>query len=141
MQIEYFDNHWILIEVKMKLDNFFMKFKNPSHYYRCLSQGNWIFLKKSNRSFFHHFSDGMYRSVIDQEKVCLIFFLRVKTNSEKYRISKELSIRMKKLMNSPIYISDIREISETDRKLLSSKTGINHYNRILGKRISYETDK
>jgi hypothetical protein len=133
MQIEYFDNNWFLVEVKMKLDNFFMKFKNPSHYYRCLSQGNWNFLKKSNRSFFRHFSDGMYRSVIDQEKVCLIFFLRVKTNSEKYRISKELSIRMKKLMNSPIRILDLREMSETDRRLLSSKNGVNFYNRILGK--------
>jgi hypothetical protein len=132
MQIEYFDNNWFLVEVKMKLDNFFMKFKNPSHYYRCLSQGNWNFLKKSNRSFFRYFSDGIYRSVIDQEKVCLIFFLRVKTNSEKYRISKELSIRMKKLMNSPIRILDLREMSETDRKLLSSKNGFNFYNRILG---------
>jgi hypothetical protein len=131
MQIEYFDNNWFLVEVKMKLDNFFMKFKNPSHYYRCLSQGNWNFLKKSNRSFFRYFSDGIYRSVIDQEKVCLIFFLRVKTNSEKYRISKELSIRMKKLMNSPIRILDLREMSETDRKLLSSKNGFNFYNRIL----------
>jgi hypothetical protein len=132
----YFDDNWFLVEVKMKLENFFMKFKNPSHYYRCLSQGNWNFLKKSNRLFFRHFSDGMYRSVIDEEKVCLIFLLRVKNNSEKYRISKELSIRMKKLMNSPIYISDIREMSETDRKLLSSKSGINYYNRILGNRVS-----
>jgi hypothetical protein len=127
-----FDENWFIVEVKMKLENFFTKFKSPSHYYRCLSQGNWHFLKLSNRSFFRHFSDGMYRSVIDQEKVCLIFFLRVKTNSEKYRISKELSIRMKKLMNSPIRILDLREMSETDRKLLSSKNGFNFYNRILG---------
>jgi hypothetical protein len=116
----------------MKLENFFAKFKNPSHYYRCLSQGNWRFLKQSNRSFFRHFSTGMYRSVVDGEKVSLIFFLRVKNTVEKHRITKELSIRMKKLMNSPIRIVDIREMSETDRKLCSSKNGMNFYNRILG---------
>jgi hypothetical protein len=127
-----FDENWFIVEVKMKLENFFTKFKSPSHYYRCLSQGNWHFLKMSNRLFFKSFSDGMYRSVIDEEKVVLVFFLRVKNNSEKYRISKELSIRMKKLMNSPIRILDLREMSETDRKLLSSKNGVNFFNRILG---------
>jgi hypothetical protein len=125
-----FDENWFIVEVKMKLENFFTKFKSPSNYYRCLSQGNWHFLKLSNRLFFKSFSNGMYRSVIDEEKVCLIFFLRVKTNSEKYKISKELSIRMKKLMNSPIRILDLREMSETDRKLLSSKNGFNFFNRI-----------
>ncbi len=128
-----FDDHWFIVEVKMKLENFFLKFKSPSHYYRCLSQGNWRFLKQSNRSFFRHFSTGMYRSVIDGEKVSLIFFLRVKNTIEKYRISKELIIRIKKLMNSPIRILDIREMSETDRKLLKTKNGINFYNRILDK--------
>jgi len=127
-----FDENWFIVEVKMKMENFFTKFKNPSHYYRCLSQGNWRFLKQSNRLFFRGFSDGMYRSVIDGEKVSLIFFLRVKNTVEKYRISKELSIRMKKLMNSPISIVDIREMSETDRILLNTNNGINFYNRILG---------
>jgi hypothetical protein len=127
-----FDENWFIVEVKMKIENFFFKFKNPSHYYRCLSQGNWRFLKQSNRSFFRNFSTGMYRSVIDGEKVSLIFFLRVKNTVEKYRITKELSIRMKKLMNSPIRILDLREMSETDRKLLKTKNGINFYNRILG---------
>jgi hypothetical protein len=126
-----FDENWFIVEVKMKMENFFTKFKNPSHYYRCLSQGNWHFLKMSNRLFFRSFSDGMYRSVIDGEKVSLIFFLRVKNTVEKYRISKELSIRMKKLMNSPIRIVDIREMSETDRILLNTNNGINFYNRIL----------
>jgi hypothetical protein len=127
-----FDENWFIVEVKMKMENFFTKFKNPSHYYRCLSQGNWRFLKQSNRLFFRVFSDGMYRSVIDGEKVSLIFFLRVKNTVEKYRITKELTIRMKKLMNSPIQVYGLEEMSETDRKLLSSKNGFNFYNRILG---------
>jgi hypothetical protein len=127
-----FDDNWFIVEVKMKMENFFFKFKNPSHYYRCLSQGNWRFLKQSNRSFFRHLSTGMYRSVIDGEKVSLIFFLRVKNTVEKYRISKELSIRMKKLINSPIRILDLREMSETDRILLKTNNGRNFYNRILG---------
>jgi hypothetical protein len=73
----------------------------------------------------------MYRSVIDGEKVSLIFFLRVKNTVEKYRITKELTIRMKKLINSPIQVYSLEEMSETDRKLLSSKNGFNFYNRIL----------
>jgi hypothetical protein len=127
-----FDENWFIIEVKMKLDNFFTKFKSPSHYYRCLSLGNWRFLKQSNRLFFRGFSDGMYRSVIDGEKVSLIFFLRIKNTVEKFRIIKELTIRMKKLMNSPIQVYGLEEMGETDRKLLSSKYGFNFYNRILG---------
>ena len=127
-----FDENWFIVEVKMKMENFFTKFKNPSHYYRCLSQGNWRFLKQSNRLFFRGFSDGMYRSVIDGEKVSLIFFLRVKNTVEKFRITKELTIRMKKLMYSPIQVYGLEEMSETDRKLLSSKYGFNFYNRILG---------
>jgi hypothetical protein len=126
-----FDENWFIVEVKMKMENFFTMFKNPSHYYRCLSQGNWHFLKMSNRLFFRVFSDGMYRSVIDGEKVSLIFFLRVKNTVEKYRITKELTIRMKKLMNSPIQVYGLEEMSETDRRLLSSKNGVNFYNRIL----------
>ena len=116
-----FDKNWFILEVSMKLNNFFSKFKNPSHFYRCLSQGNWRFLKQSNRSFFYHFSDGMYRSVIDNEKVYLIFFLRVKNKTKIQSITRELTIRIKKLMNSPIRILDIREMSETDRKLLKIK--------------------
>jgi hypothetical protein len=127
-----FDENWFIVEVKMKLENFFTKFKSPSHYYRCLSQGKWRFLKQSNRSFFRNFSTGMYRSVIDREKVSLIFFLRVKNTVEKYRITKELTIRMKKLMYSPIQVYGLEEMSETDRKLLSSKNGFNLYKQILG---------
>lgn len=128
-----FDENWFIVEVKMKLENFFTKFKSPSHYYRCLSQGNWHFLKLSNRLFFRSFSDGMYRSVIDEEKVVLVFFLRVKNTVEKYRITRELTIRMKKLMNSPIQVYGVEQMSETDIKLLYSKNGINFYNQILGK--------
>jgi hypothetical protein len=34
-------------------------------------------------------------------------------------------------MNSPIHVYGINEMNETDRKLLSSKNGINFYNQIL----------
>jgi hypothetical protein len=137
MTSQEFDENWFIVEVKMKLENFFTKFKSTSHYYRCLSQGNWHFLKLSNRLFFRSFSNGMYRSVIDGENVSIIFFLRVKNNVEKYRITKELTIRMKKLMNSPIQVYGINEMNETDRNLLSSKNGLNFYNRILSNKKRY----
>jgi hypothetical protein len=35
-----FDKNWFILEVSMKLNNFFSKFKNPSHFYRCISQEN-----------------------------------------------------------------------------------------------------
>ena len=126
-----FDDNWFIVEVKMKLENFFLKFKNPSHYYRCLSQGNWRFLKQSNRSFFRHFSTGIYRSVIDGEKVVLVFFLRVKNKERINSTTKELTIRMKKLLNSPIQVYGVEQMTETDRKLISSKNGSQFYNKIL----------
>jgi hypothetical protein len=126
-----FDENWFIVEVKMKLENFFTKFKSPSHYYRCLSQGNWHFLKMSNRLFFRSFSNGMYRSVIDEEKVVLVFFLRVKNKERFNTTTKELTIRMKKLLNSPIQVYGVEQMTETDRKLLSSKNGSQFYNKIL----------
>ena len=126
-----FDDNWFIVEVKMKMENFFLKFKNPSHYYRCLSQGNWRFLKQSNRSFFRHFSTGMYRSVIDEEKVVLVFFLRVKNKERINSTTKELTIRMKKLLNSPIQVYGVEQMTETDRKLISSKNGSRFFNKIL----------
>ena len=126
-----FDENWFILEISMKLNNFFSKFKNPSHFYRCISQGNWRFLKQSNRSFFYHFSDGIYRCVIDNEKVSLIFFLRVKNKTKIQSIARELTIRIKKLMNSPIKILEVSKMSLTDKKLLSIKNGISYYNHIL----------
>ncbi len=137
-----FDKNWFILEVSMKLNNFFSKFKNPSHFYRCLSQGNWRFLKQSNRSFFYHFSDGMYRSVIDNEKVSLIFFLRIKNKSNIQSITRELTIRIKKLMNSPIKVYGVGEMTKTDNKLLTSQNGKKHYNPIFKRRKNHkETDK
>ena len=137
-----FDENWFILEVSMKLNNFFSKFKNPSHFYRWISQGNWRFLKQSNRSFFYHFSDGMYRSVIDNEKVSLIFFLRVKNKSNVQSITRELTIRIKKLMNSPVKVYGVKEMSKTDNKLFLSKNGNKLYNTIFKKRKNYnETDK
>jgi len=142
MNTIFFDDNWFILEVSIKLNNFFYKFKNPSHFYRCISQGNWRFLRQSNRSFFCHFSDGMYRSAVDNEKVTLIFFLRVKNKSNIQSITRELTIRIKKLMNSPIKVFGVREMSSTDNKLLSSKNGRNYYNPILKMKKNHkETDK
>jgi hypothetical protein len=126
-----FDDNWFILEVSMKLNNFFSKFKNPSHFYRCLSQGNWRFLKQSNRSFFRNFSSGMYRSVIDNEKVSIIFFLRVKNKAKIQSITRELTVRIKKLMNSPVKIYEISKMNSTDNKLMISKNGQNFYNKIF----------
>ena len=126
-----FDENWFILEVSIKLVNFFSKFKNPAHFYRCLSQGNWRFLKQSNRSFFRHFSNGMYRSVIDKEKVILIFFLRVENKTRIQSISRELAIRVKKLINSPVQILELSKMNLTDRKLLSCKNGFKTYNQII----------
>ena len=87
----------------------------------------------SNRSFFQSFSHGLYRSVVDREKVSLIFLLRVKNKKKMYSLTRELTIRMKKLINAPVKVYDISELSATDMKLLNSKNGIHSFNKILGK--------
>ena len=129
-----FDKNWFVIEVSFKLENFFFRFKSPSHFYRCLSQGNYRFLKESNRSFFKSFSDGYYRSCIVNDKINLIFFLRVWDNKKMISTSRELSIRIKKLIYSPVKIYDISDMNSTDLKLWSSSNGINSFKRILGNR-------
>jgi hypothetical protein len=126
-----FDEHWFVIKTTIRLENFFKKFKSPSHYYRCLSQGNWHLFKKSNRSFFRSFDAGMYRSIIDNEKVSLIFLLRVKNKDKIHLISQELSVRMRKLINSPIKVFGTSELDPTDHKLLNHKKGVRGFKKIL----------
>jgi hypothetical protein len=84
----------------------------------------------------------MYRSSVDNEKVHLVFFLRVKDKNRMSRISQELSIRMRKLMNSPVQVFGMEQMSETDKKLLSSVNGNRYYNSMFKRKIHYkETDK
>jgi hypothetical protein len=133
-----FDENWFVITTNISLDHFFKKFKCPAHYYRCLSQGNWHLFKKSNRSFFRSFDAGMYRSIIDNEKVSLIFLLRVKNKDKIHLISQELSIRMRKLMNSPIKVFGTSELDPTDHKLLNHKKGVRGFKKILEAKEKYD---
>jgi hypothetical protein len=76
----------------------------------------------------------MYRSVIYNEKVSLIFFLRVHCKSKIQSITRELTVRIKKLMNSPVKVYEISKMNSTDNKLMISKNGQNFYNKIYGKK-------
>jgi hypothetical protein len=131
-----FDNRWFGIKIKLKYNNFFLRFKNPSHYYRCLSQGNWRFFKQSNRIFFKNFDDGFYRSTIDNGSVDIFFILKVHTIDNKNKIIQELIIRMKKLAYGAVDIYSLNQISQMDLYLLK-----NHLSKPVFKRIIKPKDK
>ena len=74
---------WIFLEIKINLNQFLIKFKSVSNFYRLLSNGNYFFNGKPNRVFFKtNFKNGFYRSSIIGEGIKLVFLLE----SEEERI-------------------------------------------------------
>jgi hypothetical protein len=130
-KLERDSEKWIIFEQKIELKNF-LKFNSISQYYRQLSNGRNIFLKKTNREFFKtNFSEGFYRFNIFNEKLHFILFLKPFQMSRKIRLIKELTVRLKKIFFSNVGVFNLQEISDTDRLLLSSKNGFNYYQKIL----------
>lgn len=129
------DPSWFVFDVKIRLKQFFMRFKTISSYYRLLSQSEYSLGKVSNRSFFNNrFSHGWYRAVIDKEVIRFVFVLKVKKSDRKDQDIFQLIWRSKRLINSPVLIYSINELSNTDKILLMNNARVGGFKKILGNR-------
>jgi hypothetical protein len=61
----------------------------------------------------------------------MVFFLKSTGINDLDKLTRELSLRIKKLVLIPVNISSTKSMSETDKILLSSKNGIKNYRKIL----------
>ena len=124
---------WIFLEIKINLNQFLIKFKSVSNFYRLLSNGNYFFNGKPNRVFFKtNFKNGFYRSSIIGDRIRLVFLLESEEDRINDRLILELKIRIKKLMYCDVSVDNLSGIDEVDRILLHSTNGMNFYQKILG---------
>jgi hypothetical protein len=129
------DPSWFVFDVRMKLKPFLMRFKTIPSYYRQLSQSEYSLGKVSNRSFFkNRFSHGWYRAVIDKEVIRFVFVLKVKKLERKEQDIFQLIWRSKRLLNSPVLIYSVNELSNTDKILLMNNARVGGFKKILGNR-------
>lgn len=126
---------WFVFDVRIKLKPFLMRFKTISSYYRMLSQSEYSLGRLSNRSFFKsRFSHGWYRVVIDKEVIRLVFVLKAKKLERKDQDIFQLIWRSKRLINSPVLIYPLNELSNTDKMLLMNNARVGGFKKILGNR-------
>lgn len=129
------DPSWFVMEVKIKLRNYLMRFRTVNKFYRLLSQSEYVTAGETNRKFFKsRFTHGWYRVIIDKEIVRFIFILKVKDVSRKEKDQFHLIWRTRKLINSPVLIYKPEELTTTDRILLTKLGGNMSYRKILGNR-------
>jgi hypothetical protein len=124
---------WIMVEVRMKISSFTKQFNSSvSNFYRTLSNSPRMFMNTTYRSFFKkNFCEGFYRSSILQNDVSVIFFLKSTENLPLDKLTRELTLRIKKLVLVPVVISHPNCMSETDKQLLTSREGLKNYQKIL----------
>jgi hypothetical protein len=127
------DKDWILVEIRMKLTTFSKQFNSSvSNFYRTLSNSPRSFLNSTYRHFFKsNFCEGFYRHSIQENDVLMVFFLKSTGINDLDKLTRELSLRIKKLVLIPVNISSTKSMSETDKILLSSKNGVKNYRKIL----------
>jgi len=129
------DPSWFVMEVKIKLRNYLMRFRTLNKFYRLLSQSEYVTAGETNRKFFKsRFTHGWYRVIIDKEIVRFIFILKVKDVSRIEKDQFHLIWRTRKLINSPVLIYKPEELTTTDRILLTQLGGNMSYRKILGNR-------
>jgi hypothetical protein len=129
------DPSWFVMEVKIKLRNYLMRFRTLNKFYRLLSQSEYVTAGETNRKFFKsRFTHGWYRVIIDKEIVRFIFILKVKDVDRIEKDQFHLIWRTRKLINSPVLIYRPEELTTTDRILLTQLGGNMSYRKILGNR-------
>lgn len=128
---------WVCISLKINLLVFQVKYKNKiNRFYRSLSSsGGGTILSENNFVWFHKsFNQGFYRASIVGSYVDYTIFLKLTEVSKVNMVIRQLLIRTKKLGAFNVSIDQIDEldsITYTDLILLSSKNGMNSYQKIL----------
>jgi hypothetical protein len=72
--------------------------------------------------------------VIDKEVIRFVFVLKVKKSDRKDQDIFQLIWRSKRLINSPVLIYSINELSNTDKILLMNNARVGGFKKILGNR-------
>jgi hypothetical protein len=136
-QIKKEQGQWVCLSLKLNLLIFQNRFKNKiNRFYRSLSSGGGgTLLNENNFVWFNKsFNKGFYRASIVGSFVEYNIFLRLTELTKVSMTIRQLLIRTKKLgaFNVSInQITDTESINYTDLKLLSSKYGMNSYQKIL----------
>ena len=127
------EEKWICLTLKINLLIFQMRLKcKVNEFYRSFWSGNSLLGQTNCNWFMNSFDGGFYRSAIMDNYVNYVFFLRLKDVEKINSILRQLNIRVRKLGAFSVEINDINSIPYTDLKLLSTQSGMNAYQKILG---------
>jgi hypothetical protein len=119
MLVEIYNQNWLVLDVKIQLRQFLMRFKSISKFYRYLIQSEYRLSGLSNRIFFkNNFRHGFYRIVIANEVVRIIFILEMNQPNKQSNLELQLKIRTRKLINCHVSIYPTSDLSNTDKILL-----------------------
>ena len=123
---------WICLSLKINLLAF-QGFKNKQNgFYRSLSSGGNKLLGVTNFEWFRQsFDHGFYRSSIMGTYIEYHFFFRISEFSKFNIITRQLLIRCKKLGAFNVQINDLNSMNYIDLKLLSSRSGMSAYQKVL----------
>ena len=126
-------DRWICLSLKTNLLLFQVKFQNKQNgFYRSLSSGGNKLLGVTNFEWFRQsFDHGFYRSSIMGTYIEYHFFFRISEFSNINSISRQLLIRCKKLGAFNVQINDLNSMNYIDLKLLSSRSGMSAYQKVL----------
>ena len=129
-QIEKEKNEWISVKFRLPLKFYLKKYKGKMNaLHRILSNGQNTFIGTSNRNFWKNISNGFYRTYFGVHHIYFVYILKIDERKQS-KISRELSIRIRKILNVKVEVLPFESFDEVDFLLLSVPHGLSNFKKI-----------
>jgi hypothetical protein len=128
--IEKDKNNWIILKFSIPLRMYISRFKGKlTAMHRYVSNGQNRFFNVANRDFWRNIIGGYYRTYFGVNHIHFIYMLNIDASKQR-RITSELTVRIRKIINCKVEVLPFENMDEVDRLLLSSKSGMSNYKKI-----------
>lgn len=129
-QIEKEKNDWICIKFRVPLKFYLKKYKGKINaLHRILSNGQNTFIGTSNRNFWKNITNGLYRTYFGVHHIHFVYLLKIEVSKQSI-ISRELTIRIRKIFNIKVEVLPFESIDEVDVILLNLPHGLSNFVKI-----------
>lgn len=128
--IEKDKNNWIILKFRIPLRLYISKFKGKlTAMHRYISNGQNRFISMANRDFWKYVNGGFYRVYFGVSHIHFLYVLNIEASKQR-RITSELTIRIRKIINCKVEVLPFENMDEVDKLLLSTKSGMSNYKKI-----------
>ena len=129
-QIEKEKNEWISVKFRLPLKFYLKKYKGKMNaLHRILSNGQNTFIGTSNRNFWKNISNGFYRTYFGVHHIHFVYILKIEERKQS-KISRELTIRIRKILNVKVEVLPFESFDEVDVLLLNLPYGVKNYKQL-----------